>query len=351
LNAGQNVTLVGDGIENPANALTMVHAAGMFGATCRFRDTKGLAESSVAVGLPGETFSPITGAEIQKLHARVVAFDNLAGARDVYGFHAGRSFAVLLGNERRGLSHECASIATDRAQVPMVSRRIDCLNVAAAAAVALYYLCTPPVGAMAVRKDPRSRRPELLLLGPGDHFELGSTIRSAAGLGWERAFIEDRQRVWFDCDRATRSEGRAAARRGKNEILLIPCPAGAAYSYPRVTVITRRRVGAPLHRANFAGGPSQLIVIPDESQGETAVEDLSRFGQQIEFAHLQLPFQEFVYHYRLVATIVLAEISRQVGRRAVKVPSAPQPPIYDRAIKGLAEAAGELVSFDELLRY
>ena len=85
--------LVGDGIENPANALTMIHGAAMFGAACRFRDTKGLAESRVVAGLPGETFSEITGAEIQALHSRIIAFDNLPGARDVYGFHAGRDFA------------------------------------------------------------------------------------------------------------------------------------------------------------------------------------------------------------------------------------------------------------------
>jgi hypothetical protein len=352
LSTGSGVTLVGDGIENPANALTMIHAAAMFGARCCFRDTKGLAESGIRAGPEGEMFSPITGSEVQSMYSRIIAFDNLPGARDVYGFHAGRDCAVLIGNERRGLSHEFTSLATDRVQVPMLSRRINCLNVAAASAVALYYLCARPIGTMAVRKDPRSRRPELLLLGPGNHFELGSTIRSAMGLGWERAFIEDRHRVWFGCNRTIRSEGRAAARRGRNEILLIPCPPVAAYSYPRVTVITCERQGQPLHRAKFTGGPSQLIVVPDESQVEAAAEDWSRFGHQVEFARLQLPNPDFTYHYRLVATIALAEISRQVGRRpAVKVPTAPRPPIYDHAVKALAEAAGEIVSFDELLRF
>ena len=33
------VTLIGDSIENPANALVMQAAAAMFGAPCRFRDT------------------------------------------------------------------------------------------------------------------------------------------------------------------------------------------------------------------------------------------------------------------------------------------------------------------------
>jgi len=180
---------VGDGIENPANALTMIDAAAMFGAACRFRDTKGLAQNNAETNSATATFVSVSGEEIQAAHSRIIAFDNLAGARDIYGFPAGRDFAVLVGNERRGLSHELVSIATDRVQVPMLSRRINCLNVAAASAVALYYLCARPVGGMAVRKDPRTRRPELLLLGPRDHFELGSTIRSAAGLGWERAFI------------------------------------------------------------------------------------------------------------------------------------------------------------------
>src|SRR5207253_9058408 len=132
-------------------------------------------------------------------------------------------------------------------------------------------------------KDPRNRRPDLLLLGPGDHFELGSTIRSAAGLGWERAFIEVQHQVWFGCDRAVRSEGRAAARRGKNEILLIPCPIGATYSYPRMTVITSKRVGVPLHRASFAGGPRQPIVIPDESQVEAAAVSATNMASEILF--------------------------------------------------------------------
>src|SRR5207237_2868223 len=121
---------------------------------------------------------------------------------------------------------------------------------------------------------------------------------------------------------------------------------------PRVTVITSKRVGVSLHRAGFASGPSQLIVIPDESQVEAAVEDWSRFGRQVDFAHLQLPNADFTYHYRLVATIALAEISRQVGRRpTVKAPTAPRPPIYDHAMEELAEAAGELVSIEDLMGY
>lgn len=339
-----NVTLVGDAIENPANALTMLHAAEMFGAACRFRNTKRLTDAFVEA-------RAVTSAEVQALHSRIVACDNLPGAADVYGFQAGHDFALVVGNERRGLSHEFITTATDRVQVPMQSRRVTCLNVAAAAAVGLYYLCGPRVSAMAVRKDPASRRPDLLLCRPADHFELGSTIRSAAGLGWDRAFIEDPLRAWFGCDRVVRSEGRAAARRGKNEILLIPCPAQESYAYARVTVITCEQIGVPLHRVNLAGGPGQLIVIPDESSGAFAG-DWRRMGRQVELAHVPLPRAEFTYHYRLAATVALAEISRQVGRRApTKAPPAPRPPIYDHTLEQLAEAAGEIVALEDLLEY
>jgi tRNA(Leu) C34 or U34 (ribose-2'-O)-methylase TrmL len=352
VSGGKGVLLVGDGIENPANALTMVHAAAMFGAACRFRDTKGLAPAAAERDPAGEPLRPITGAEVRALASRVIAFDNLPGARDVYGFHGGRDFVLLVGNERRGLSREFAALAGDRVQVPMLSRRVNCLNVAAAAAVGLYYLCAPPVGPMAVRRDPRGRRQELLLFQPGDHFEAGSTIRSAAAFGWERAFIEDRHQVWFDCGRAIRSEGRAAARRGRNDILLIPCPGRVAHAYPRVTVITRRRVGAPLHRVHLTGGPSQLVVIPDESMLDAESEDWSRLGATVEFARLQLPVDDFPYHYRLAATVALAEISRQVGhRQGVRLPAAPRRPIYDLELAALAGAAGEIVRFEDLASY
>jgi hypothetical protein len=341
-----SVTLIGDGIENPSNALTMLHAAGMFGAACRFRDTKGL------IGSNDKTFEAIEGSQAKALHPRRIAFDNLPGAVDVYGFSAGPDFAVMVGNERRGLSHEFATLATDAVHVPMQSRRINCLNVAAASAVALYYLCGTRVGPMAERREPSGRRPELLLLGAGDQIELGSSIRSVAAFGWERAFIEDRDQVWFGCDRGVRSEGRAAARRGRNEILLIPCRTGAKYAYPRVMVITRRAVGEPLHRAKLSGGPTQLVVIPDESRVDLASEDWSRLGKEVEFAHLELPAGEFTYHFRLIATIALAEMSRQVGRRpAVKVAPAPRPPIYDHALGRSAAAAGEVVRLEDLMGY
>jgi len=347
----QGRTLIGDSIENPANALVMKAAAAMFGAACRFRDTKGLNQgASVAQG--GEPFMSIEPDQIPALHRRAVAFDNLPGAAEIYGYQVGPDFSVMVGNERRGLSYECAKLASDKVQVPMFSRRINCLNVAAASAVALYYLCGTRVGPMAVRGEPNNRRPEVLLLGAGDHVELGSAIRSTAAFGWGRVFIEDRQQVWFGCDRAVRAEGRAAARRGKNEILCIPCATGATHGFARVTIVTTQALGEPVHRVNLARGPSQLVVIPDEKKVEISAEAWLRLGKEVEFVHLQIPATEFQYHYRLMATIALAEISRQVGRRsAIKVRPAGRPPFYDHRLAHLADAGGQIVSLEDLLEY
>ncbi len=234
----------------------------------------------------------------------------------------------------------------------MHSRRINCLNVAAASAVALYYLSATRVGSMAIRSNPAARRPDVLLVAPSNHFELGSTLRSLAGLGWERAFIEDSHSVWFTAERAVRAEARAAARRGRNDLLLVPCASQSSYAYPVVTVVSRRRPGRPLHRMNLAGGPRQLVVIADETSGDFDPETAQRFGEQVQMAHLEIPVADFNYHYRLIATIVLAEIARQVGRRpAAKFPQVARPPIYEHALKAVAEVAGQIVSVEDLLKY
>jgi hypothetical protein len=346
------ITLVGDSIENSGNALTMIHAAKMFDVGCCFRDTKGLRDSPILLdGVDGH-FPAVTEHEVLLMHRRIIAFDNLKGARDVYGFRPGTNFAIVVGNERRGLTHTIRKLATDAVEIPMMSRKINTLNVAAASAVALHYLGNVTVGPMRQRSHPEKRRPELLLLGGMNHIELGSAIRSATAFGWRRAFVEDRKGIWFGSDRVTRSEGRAAARRGRNSIRLVPCSAEVSHKFPEVIVITATSAGKPLQRLNLARGVRQLIAIPDESGVNINDEDWSRLGRKIEFAHLDLPVIDFDYHYRLIATIAMAEISRQVGRRR---PGARKPrrwePVYDRALGLLSDTAGEDVWLEDLLDY
>ena len=345
-------TLVGDGIENPGNALTMMHAAEMYGVVCSFRDTKGLQGSGIIQDELNGKLPVVTIRDIVKIHSRIVAFDNLPNAREVYGFKPGKDFAIVVGNERRGISHKFRSLSTDAVQIPMLSRQINCLNVAAASAVALHYLCRVKAGKMIKRRNPNSRRPELLLIGGENHIELGSAIRSATAFGWIRAFIEDRKQVWFGCDRVTRSEGRAAARRGRNLIRLIPCSTDLNHRFPEVVVVTRSRIGVPLHRIHLDRGPRQLVVIPDESSVQLEDEAWDRFGRKVKFAYIDTTVDDFPYHYRLLATLTMAEISRQVGRRlpGVRKPRRPAP-FYDRALELISGEVGEDVWLDDLLEY
>jgi tRNA(Leu) C34 or U34 (ribose-2'-O)-methylase TrmL len=344
--------LVGDGIENPWNARIMIHAAEMFGWECAFRDRKGLLEGWSAASFQGQP-SLVTREEIAAFHSPVVAFENVKGAADVYGFRpaTGDRLSVVVGNERRGIAKDMLAIADHAVQVPMVSRRINTLNVAAASGVAMYYLTRGGGGRLQTRSEPNNNRPELLLLGATDHIELGSSIRSGAAFGWNRLFIDDRAGIWFGCDRITRSEGRGAARRGRNPIRLVPTTDAHSFAFEEVCVVTCSRDGVPIHRANLAKGPRQLVVIPDENAVRCSKQDLQRLGRTVRFVHLDVPREEFAYHYRIIATIALAEIARQVGTRARRGRGRQRPPVYDSSLRLLMMEEGETVFLDDLEAY
>jgi hypothetical protein len=350
----QPIALVGDGIENPWNAQTMIDAAGMFGSTCLFRDRAHLAADWTAQGLPPDTLASTTAEAFKHAYTPIVACDNLDGAADIYGFRLpdGPRPAVVVGNERHGLAHDMQAIAQQAVQIPMAGRTLNCLNVAAASAVALYYLSRGS-GPLQHSAHPQKRRPEVMMVGPLSHIELGSSIRSAGAFGWDRLFVDDLQAVWFGVDRITRSEGRSAARRGRNPIRVIPTQADSPYAFDEVSIITRSEIGVPLHRARLAGGPRHLIVIPDEDAIDIGHEAWERLGRTVRFVHPDIPARRYVYHYRLVATIALAEIARQVGQRGPSDVGRPRrrAPYYDRALQLLDQEHGETVFLEELEPY
>lgn len=349
------ITLVGDGIENPGNARAMIHAAGMFGGDCRFRDRCGLPDTWSELPPPAEPLCLISPGELAAGCAPIVALENLEGAAPLYGFPLppGPQPALVAGNERTGISRELQSIATAAVQIPMLSRRLNCLNVAAASAVALYYLSRGGVSPRQARGQPEQRRPELLLLGGAQPVELGSAIRSAGAFGWGRLLLEDRAGVWFGGDRVAQSESRAAARRQRNPIHLLPAASDRRYRFEEACVITLRPTDTPLHRANLARGSQQVIAIPDESTVDLDQEDWDRLARTVKFAHIDLPRREFTYHYRLIAAIALAEVARQVGQRGLTAPGRPRRPgpLYDRALRLLMEQRGEVVYLEDLEDY
>ena len=109
----------------------------------------------------------------------------------------------------------------------------------------------------------------------------------------------------------------------------------------------------PLHRANLVNGARQLIAIPDERDAGTALQDWETLGRRVRRVRVDAPGAEFPYHYRLVASIVLAEIARQVGQRPrVELgPPVRGKVVYDRALALVAQEGGELLDLADLTDY
>lgn len=332
-------TLVLDGIENPGNAEALREVAAMLGWSCVLHDRAGLGGALPTVTLDGLAgFSPL------------VAVENAPGADDVYGFRLppGPRPALVVGNERRGISREVLDRAQRTVQIPMASRQLNTINVAAAAAVTLYYLSRGGGGKLHTRADPERHRPELLMIGPMDEIELGSAIRSAAAFGWSRLYLEDRRGVWFETDRVTRSLGRGAARRGRNAIRVIPTAPDRAFAFDEAVVVTAGNGAEPLHRVDLARGPDQLVVVADEGAVDIAAEDLGRLASRVRVVGLDLPSAG--HRLRLVASIALAEVARQVGVGKKRPgPGRPRSPAYESAVETLVvEPGGELMLVRDL---
>jgi hypothetical protein len=161
----------------------------------------------------------------------------------------------------------------------------------------------------------KARRSSVLLVGPGDHVEAGSTLRSAAAFGWRSVGVDDRDKVWFGTPRHVRTEARAAARSHRNPLRVMPPAAGPALGFSRAIIAGTQVDGPPLHRVDVTGGNNTVVVIPDEDAvGHN--ENWRQLAPRTEFARVDLPAANFPYRYRLVASIVLAEVARQLGAPA-----------------------------------
>jgi hypothetical protein len=195
---------------------------------------------------------------------------------------------------------------------------INTINVAAAAAIALYFLSRGGGGRLRARTEPQRSRPELLIAGPTDAIELGSVVRTAACFGWGRLFLDDRHGTWFANDRVTRSLGRGAARRGRNAIRVIPIRAEGCGAFDEVCVVTAHGDGEPLQQVDLARGPRQLVVLPDPSSDDGEWRQLARLGRrvrQIRIDGIRDEHDRSRRPFRLTASIALAEVARQVGVR------------------------------------
>jgi hypothetical protein len=199
-------------------------------------------------------------------------------------------------------------------------------------------------GAQARVARPETRRRWLLIVGD-DHVEVGSSLRSAAAFGFRDVFLEDLSCGWFDGPAAKRREARAAARRHKNPLRLHRATLDDAARYQEILVVTPFGPGVPIQRERIARGNRQLIVI-----GARTEEMGAGISDRVRVATLGLePVQS--PPQRLVASIALAEIARQVGRRH-PVPGVRRPsPRYKKAVELVLSREFTIVDPSDLLRF
>jgi len=323
----------------------------MFGIDCLFRDTRGLKRDWSAELGGGELPAVDRSMPIADL-LPIVAIENAPGARSVYDsdLPSGRP-SIVVGNERLGIRGDLLRAASTSVEIPMPGRGVNTLNVASAAAVAMYYLLAESRRPNRQARGSARRRPALMLVAPTDHVEAGSAIRSAAAFGWRLLALDDRLHTWFGVSRAERTEGRAAARSHRNATRVIPTSADGAMGFRRVVVAGARVDGPPLRRVDLAGGPNCLLVLPDEEHGDQP--DWGRLGPNVEFARVDLPTTTYPYRYRLTATIVLAEAARQLGPVAagVKPDRRRRGLTYESALLTPSTALVDFVSAGELRTY
>jgi tRNA G18 (ribose-2'-O)-methylase SpoU len=347
----ERARLIGDGIENPANAQALMDAAAMFAVSAAFRDTHSLAESW-STELGGGVLPMVETTELLTELLPIVAIENAAGSRSVYDASLPKGCpSIVVGNERRGIRGDVLRAASDCVDIPMPGRGIKTLNVAAAAAVALFYLLASERRSMRHAPRPEQRRPGLLLLAPADHVEAGSVLRSAAAFGWRAVGLDDTERVWFGVPRAARTEGRAAARSHRNAIRVLPLHTAGPLGFARVVVAGAEVDGPALHRVDLAAGRNTLLVLPDEMHEREV--DWGSMAPTVEFARVALPTKPFPYRYRLVASIVLAEAARQIGRAAAgeRIRQPRRGLTYESALSHAASAEADVVLPEDLRAY
>ncbi len=288
---------------------------------------------------------------------RPPVFNTNSGQAEAVGVATNRR-ALIVGNEAKGIRRQTLKRAHSVAEIPLVSQNINCLNVAAAAAVMLYYLTVNEArggegDALLGHKRQtlgavQKARPDVLLIGGRDPMELGSVIRSACAFGWERVFLADRHNAWYACDRLMKAEGRGAARRGRNPIKVIPCPPDLLAAYDKITVLTRMQTGRPLYAMPLATRAAQntLVVLADEQDVNEAWNAPRDLQDRVTYASLP-PVTDEWYHYRQAASIGLAEAARQMGRPdGDGIYLRPRKQRYQKTVK--AEFAGDCVDVDDL---
>lgn len=289
--------------EGEWNRPLLENAAAMSNAGCVFASSA----AQVRMTTDGVAVGGLTLDELLERFRTVIACEVVRDSESIYEFPAPRGkTAVLVGNEERGIPRSVLKKAEGIVAIPMAGGNMSSVNVAVSAAVALYVF-SKDLGRR--RKRPgglRQRNIDILIQAPGDPHEVGSLLRSAWAFGWRRVFMADPHGVWVTQDHQTVLEGRAAARRSKNPLAVLPVSQLQMDAYDRFWLCTGRREGMPLSRTCLPSCHRLLVVCGDGS-------DLVVPSEGCERVFVDHTNPEIQPRFRHAGSILLSMVSEMAG--------------------------------------
>lgn len=306
------IDLIADSVADPRNVPALLALAELLGVRCLFRDRHDLRNQLADDPILARFVEAPPLDEFGEHYDLLLAVENHERARSIYEYRPpqGKRLAMAVGNERKGLDRKVSRAADVMLEIPMRPQPNFSLNVAGAAAAALYQLqsSTQP---KRHRRTHGRERPDLLFWQPRDAADLGSSLRAAYALGWDAASVVDTHRVWFGADRATLAQGRGAARRHKNAIRVRPLdPVAPAQTYDVGIVVGCAGVGTPVWQMKLPERVSSVLVFADAPLDLESLRALAREWQIVSVGNGGIPTDAPL---RILSAITLAEVGRVVA--------------------------------------
>jgi hypothetical protein len=254
----QPYTLVGVDIEGEWNRPLLANAAAVSGCPCVLAPSADFTKALAGQDSPGGDALE----SVLRGFRRVIACETTKSSVSIYDFPAPRErTAILVGNEEAGLPRGVLKRADSFVSIPMARSGLSSLNVAVAAAISLYALTRDLGRKKRPRGFLRSADVDVLIEASADPHELGSLLRSVYAFGWRRVFLSDPHRVWFTEDPRVTLEGRAAARRAKNLLAVLPAEKLEPAAYDAMLICDPSQQGQALSRLRLPECQRLLVVL------------------------------------------------------------------------------------------
>jgi hypothetical protein len=299
---GGQFKLIGLDIEGHWNKPLLVNAAAMSGCQCDLAHS----EPPLNAG-SGESAGRLSLEAALDGCRHIVACETTRSSVSIYDFPAPRDrTAVIVGNEENGIPRRVLKQADTVVSIPMAQSGLSSINVAAAAAITLYAFTGDLGRKRWLRRGLRQQDVDVLIAAPADPHELGSLLRSVYAFGWRRVFLSDPHKVWFTEDPRVILESRAAARRARNPLAVLPVAKLDPSRYDALLMCDGGRPGSPLSRLRLPECQRLLVVFGTSDgaiHGGLPASDVT-----VDYADRAVPAR-----FRHIGSILLSVISQMLG--------------------------------------